>query len=149
MGKSTKFGSSLTKKLNERVIGQAYDTLNRLIQTRSNLITNYENSFPLWHYGNLYILALAICFIFLTLTDKPALLFLGGFQLRICWAMLIGTFSMLAVVIYDLNSILSGTFQVKIHFMCDNIIKCNCFVPFSVLFCGEVNIVTSFFCEES
>ena len=110
-------GGGITKKLplklNERVIGQAYDTLNRLIQTRSNLITNYETYFPLWHYGNLCILALAICFIFLTLTDKPALLFLGGFQLRICWAMLIGTFSMLAVVIYDLNSILSGTFQVR------------------------------------
>ena len=41
-----------------------------------------------------------------------ALLFLGGFQLRLCWSMLIGTLSMLVAVIIDLNSPLSGPFQV-------------------------------------
>ncbi len=98
--------------LNGRAMDEAYGTLNRLIRTRSSLITTYENCFPVWHYGNLCILALAILFIFLVLTDKTALLFLGGFQLRMCWSMLIGTLSMLAVVIYDLNTPLSGAFQV-------------------------------------
>ena len=98
--------------VNSRAMDEAYSTLNRLIRTRNDLITTYENAFPIWHYGNLTILAMAILFIFLVLTDKTALLFLGGFQLRVCWAMLIGTFSMLAVVVYDLNNPLSGAFQI-------------------------------------
>lgn len=103
---------SIAAELNGRALDEAYSTLNRLIRTRSSLITTFENSFPIWHYGNLCILAMALLFIFLVLTDKTALLFLGGFQLKMCWSMLIGTFSMLAVVIYDLNSPLSGAFQV-------------------------------------
>jgi hypothetical protein len=103
---------SVAAELNGRALDEAYGTLNRLIRTRSSLITTYENSFPIWHYGNLSILAMAILFIFLVLTDKTALLFLGGFQLRMCWSMLIGTLSMLLVVIFDLNSPLSGAFQV-------------------------------------
>ena len=103
---------SVEDSVNGRALDEAYGTLNRLIRTRSELITSYENAFPIWHYGNLTILAVAILFIFLVLTDKTALLFLGGFQLRMCWAMLIGTFSMLAVVVYDLNDPLSGAFQI-------------------------------------
>jgi hypothetical protein len=103
---------SVAEDLNGRALDEAYATLNRLIRTRSSLITTYENSFPIWHYGNLCILAMAILFIFLVLTDKTALLFLGGFQLRMCWAMLIGTLSMLLAVIFDLNSPLGGTFTV-------------------------------------
>jgi len=103
---------SVADVLNGRAIDEAYATLNRLIHARSSLITNFENSFPIWHYGNLCVLASAILFIFLVLTDKTALLFLGGFQLKLCWSMLIGTFTMLALVVYDLNSPLSGVFQV-------------------------------------
>jgi hypothetical protein len=99
--------------VNDRALSEAYETLNRLIRSRSNLMSTYGNSFPIWHYGNLSILAGAILFIFLVLTDKTALAFLGGFQLRLCWSMLIGTFTMLGIVIYDLNSPLSGAFQVR------------------------------------
>ena len=94
------------------VLVEAYNTINRIIQLRCNLISTYEMRLPIWHYGNLTILALAICTTFLVLTDKTALQFLGGFQLRLCWSMLVGTFAMLAVVIYDLNTPLSGVFQV-------------------------------------
>ena len=99
-------------QINGKGLDECYSTLNRLIQTRSSLVTTFENSFPVWHYGNLCILALTILFTFLVLTDKTALLFLGGFQLRVCWSMLIGTLSMLVVVIYDLNTPLSGAFQI-------------------------------------
>ena len=103
---------SVAGNLNGRALDEAYGTINRLIRTRSSIVTTFANAFPIWHYGNLCILGLAILFIFLVLTDKTALLFLGGFQLRMCWAMLIGTLSMLLVVIVDLNSPLSGAFQI-------------------------------------
>lgn len=108
------------------ILGEAYAAVNRIIDHRSNLIAAYQTRFPIWHYGNLAILALAICVIFLMLTDKSALLFLGGFQLRMCWSMLIGTFAMLAVVIYDLNTPLSGVF--KVQFMSRSINK-TCIIP--------------------
>ena len=103
---------SVKDQINGKGLDECYSTLNRLIQTRSSLVTTFENSFPVWHYGNLCILALSILFTFLVLTDKTALLFLGGFQLRVCWSMLIGTLSMLVVVVYDLNTPLSGSFQI-------------------------------------
>jgi len=99
-------------QLNGQGLGECYSTVNRLMKTRSSLVTNFENRFPTWHYGNLCILALTILFTFLVLTDKTALLFLGGFQLRICWSMLIGTLSMLVVVVVDLNSPLSGAYKI-------------------------------------
>jgi hypothetical protein len=99
-------------QVNGRALDECYATVNRLLRARSSLVTTYENCFPIWHYGNLCILAVAILFIFLVLTDKTALLFLGGFQLRMCWSMLIGTLSMLVVVLYDLNYPLSGAFQI-------------------------------------
>jgi hypothetical protein len=102
-------------QVNDRVMDEAYGTLNRIFQLRSKLLSLFENQFPVWHYGNLALLALAICTIFLVLTDMPALLFLGGFQLRMCWSMLIGTFTMLAVVLYDLNTPMSGAYQVSMY----------------------------------
>jgi hypothetical protein len=102
-----------TVKVPDNVLGAAYSTINEIIKLRSSLISTYENRFPVWHYGNLAVLASAICVIFLVLTDKTALNFLGGFQLRMCWSMLIGTFAMLGVVIYDLNTPLSGVFKVR------------------------------------
>jgi hypothetical protein len=99
----------------DSIKSEAYGTLNRIIRLKSSLTTTYDNQFPIWHYGNLAVLALAISIIFLVMTDRTALQFLGGFQLRLCWAMLIGTFSMLAVVIYDLSTPLSGAFQVRTY----------------------------------
>lgn len=101
-----------TVKVPGNVLDAAYSTINEIIKLRSSLISTYENRFPVWHYGNLSVLASAICIIFLVLTDRTALNFLGGFQLRMCWSMLIGTFAMLGVVIYDLNTPLSGVFKV-------------------------------------
>jgi len=104
--------STSSEQMSERILGEAYDTINRMIRTRSRLISTDDSSFPIWHYGNLSVLAAAICIIFLVLTDRTALQFLGGFQLRMCWGMLIGTISMLAAVVYDLNTPLSGVFQI-------------------------------------
>jgi hypothetical protein len=100
---------------NEKAIDEAYDRLNELINRRSNLENLYDATFPIWHYGNIFLLGLGICVIFLFLTDKPALQFLGNFQLRVCWAMLLGCFSMLTVTIVDLTTPLQGGYKVSPH----------------------------------
>jgi hypothetical protein len=40
------------------------------------------------------------------------LIFLGAFQLRTCWAILVGTISVLFCVIYDLNTPLQGMMSI-------------------------------------
>jgi hypothetical protein len=95
-----------------RVMDEAYGTLNRIIDRRSDMLTVLDQQFPLWHYGNLALLAAAICTVFFIITDRSALIFLGAFQLRTCWAILVGTISVLFCVIYDLNTPLQGVFQI-------------------------------------
>lgn len=94
------------------VMGEAYGTLNRIIASRCAMDGFYAQRFPVWHYGNLGLMGTAICVIFFILTDRSALVFLGAFQLKLCWAMLAGTMSVMSVVIYDLNTPLTGVFQI-------------------------------------
>ena len=105
---------SQEKNAPSTALSEAYGAINRAIDHRSQIISLYQNTFPIWHYGNLAILALAICVIFLAETDMTALKFLAGFQLKMCWSMLVGSFSMMATVILDLNTPLSGVFRVRI-----------------------------------
>jgi len=100
---------------NDKAMDEAYDRLNDVIKRRSNLENLYEACFPLWHYGSICILGLGICLIFLILTDKPALLLLGDFQLRVCWSILLGSFSMLTVTIVDLITPLQGGYKIRIE----------------------------------
>ena len=102
-----------TADVTGNVLDESYGTVNRILKMRSELRSTFENQFPIWHYGNLGLLALSILIIFLVESDKSALQYLGGFQLRLCWAILIGTFSMLASVIYDLTTPLTGSYQVS------------------------------------
>ena len=59
-------------------------------------------------------MAITILFVFLLETDQDAVQFLLGFQLSICWALLVGTYSLLAVVIYDLTTPFVGVFRVMV-----------------------------------
>ncbi|KAG7366626.1 DUF4239 domain containing protein [Nitzschia inconspicua] len=104
--------SMVDGSVSSRVLDEAYGTLNRIIDRRSDMAAVYDQQFPLWHYGNLALLAFAICTVFFILTDRSALIFLGAFQLRTCWAILVGTISVLFCVIYDLNTPLQGVFQI-------------------------------------
>lgn len=99
---------------NDRAMGEAYDRLNDVIKRRSNLANLlYGACFSPWHYATICILGVGICVIFLVLTDKTELLLLGDFQLRMCWAILLGCFSMLATTIIDLNTPLTGGYKVR------------------------------------
>jgi hypothetical protein len=100
-------------KKNQNVIEEAYTSMREIIDSRSGLQNVYSSGFPLWHYLTLSLLGGAICVIFLVLTNNPATRFLALFQLRLCWTILIGSFSMLSVVLYDLNLPFEGTYQLS------------------------------------
>lgn len=100
--------ASEVESIHGRALDESYGALNRIIDRRSDMTTVYDQKFPVWHYGNLALLAIAICTVFFILTDRSALMFLGAFQLRTCWAILVGTISVLFCVIYDLNTPLQG-----------------------------------------
>ena len=51
---------------------------------------------------------------FLMETNQELLIFLSAIQLRILWSMLIGTFSALAVVNYDMRDPFRGSYNVAV-----------------------------------
>jgi hypothetical protein len=102
-----------TVEVNDRALDESFGTVNRIIATRSSMAGMYDQQFPLWHYVNLGLLATAVCVIFFIMTDRSALRFLGGFELKLCWSMLVGTIAVMSVVIYDLNTPLRGGLSVR------------------------------------
>ena len=84
------------------VFGEVYDALTRLRHERSVRLSALQSTYPPLHYAILSLLGCSICLVFLMETNQNVLIFLTAIQLRILWAMLIGTFSSLAVVNYDM-----------------------------------------------
>ena len=84
------------------VFSEIYDALTRLRHERSVRLSALQSTYPPLHYAILALLGCSICGVFLMETNQNVLIFLTAIQLRILWAMLIGTFSSLAVVNYDM-----------------------------------------------
>jgi hypothetical protein len=81
------------------VLSEAYELVRRLGDHRTTRRALLESEFPPLHYFNLICLGSSICLIFLIETDGDLIFFLAGFQLRILWSMLIGTFAMIDEVV--------------------------------------------------
>ena len=94
------------------IVSEAYASLSRLTEYRSRLIVSLQTVFAPTHYLNITALAATLLTVFLLETDRDVLQFLVGFQLSLCWGLLIGTYSMLAVIMYDLSTPFSGVFRV-------------------------------------
>lgn len=84
------------------ILSEIYDALTRLRHERSVRLSALQSTYPPLHYAILALLGCSICGVFLMETNQNVLIFLTAIQLRILWAMLIGTFSSLAVVNYDM-----------------------------------------------
>ena len=84
------------------IFSEIYDALTRLRHERSVRLSALQSTYPPLHYAILALLGCSICGVFLMETNQNVLIFLTAIQLRILWAMLIGTFSSLAVVNYDM-----------------------------------------------
>jgi len=95
------------------IMSESYGAVVRLNSQRSSRITAIQSTFPTLHYTILGTLAASICLAFLLETNQELLIFLNATQLRILWTMLIGTFSALAVVCYDLSGPFRGQYQIS------------------------------------
>jgi len=94
------------------ILGEAYACVGQMIALRSEFRSNMQTVFSPAHYTNMVALASTILFVFLLETDQDSMQYLLGFQLSICWALLVGTYALLAVVVYDLLTPFSGSFSV-------------------------------------
>jgi Protein of unknown function (DUF4239) len=92
------------------IVGEAYGCVHRLKDRRAEFMSDFQSVFSRAHYVVIGLLATTLLFVFLLETDNDTLQFLLDFQLSICWALLIGSYSMLGVIIYDLNRPFTGIF---------------------------------------
>ena len=95
------------------LLSECYGAVTRLYAERSSRISALQSTFPVLHYAILAILAASLCIAFLMESDQALLIFLNAVQLRVLWSMLIGTFSALAVVSYDLEDPFRGSYQIS------------------------------------
>ena len=99
---------------NMPLLNMAYEVVTRIQQARCSRWTALQTKFPAMHYVTLTLLALAICVSFLVATDQSQNIF-ESVQVRILWTILIGGFTSLAVVCYDLSSPFVGAYQVSVR----------------------------------
>ena len=100
--------------LSSPIFTEVYDALTRLRHERSIRLSALQSTYPVLHYVILSLLAGSICTVFLMETNQDLLIFLSAVQLRILWMMLIGTFSALAVVNYDMRDPFRGSYNVAV-----------------------------------
>lgn len=94
------------------ILSESYAAVTRLNAERSTRISAIQSTYPLLHYAILGLLASSICMCFVIESDQQLLIFLNAVQLKMLWTMLIGTFSALGVVCYDLGDPFRGYYQI-------------------------------------
>lgn len=105
---------TITPFISPQIFTEVYDALTRLRNERSTRLSALQSTYPGLHYVILSLLGGSICVVFLMETNQELLIFLSAIQLRILWSMLIGTFSSLAVVNYDMRDPFRGSYNVAV-----------------------------------
>lgn len=98
--------------MNPAILQQSYEAVQRIIAGRSDRVTALQSSFPTLHYLTIASLVFAMLLVFLMETDRDLILFLNKFQIRLIWSILIGTFTAIYCIGYDLSQPFVGTYQV-------------------------------------
>ena len=97
---------------NSLLIASVSDWVYRLWSEQSHRHLAWTSTFPMVHYITLTFLAVGISIAFLVATDQSTSIFLEGLPVRILWGILMGSFTALAVVCYDLSAPFGGAYQV-------------------------------------
>ena len=97
------------------IIQQSYDSVQRIIAWRTNRVTALQSTFPGLHFATIASLIFAMLVVFLIETDRDLILFLDNFQIRLMWSMLVGTFTAIYCIGYDLSNPFLGTYQVSLN----------------------------------
>ena len=95
------------------LLGQSYTACLKLYDERAKRLTALRSLFPPLHFVIVSTLAVSICVAFLLESNQVLLVFLNAIQLRILWTMLLGTFSALAIVCYDLGNPFRGSYEIS------------------------------------
>lgn len=95
------------------ILGQSYAAVSKLYEERAKRLAALRSLLPPLHFIILFTLAVSICLAFLLETNQSLLVFLNAIQLRVLWTMLVGTFSALAIVSYDLGNPFRGSYQIS------------------------------------
>lgn len=95
------------------LLSESYGAVMRLNNERCRRISALQSTYPSLHFIIVSMLAVSICVAFLMETNQELLIFLNSIQLRILWTMLIGTFSALATICYDLCDPFAGSNKVR------------------------------------
>lgn len=103
-------GESVVK---DSILGESYMAVARLNSERSQRISSLQSTFPPLHFVILTVLAGSICGAFLLETNQDILIFLNAVQLKLLWAMLVGVFSALGTVCYDLADPFRGSYHIS------------------------------------
>jgi hypothetical protein len=103
---------SLEDAIHDSIRERSYEMLDRVATGRQNRVTALQETFPPLHYGTITALSLAILFVFLIETDRPVILFLNNYQLRLIWGLLVGTITAIYCIGIDLNFPFVGTYTV-------------------------------------
>jgi hypothetical protein len=111
---------SMTTKSNP-IMTQAYDAVLQLIRLRSQRFKALQTKFPTMHYAALALMASTVCVAFLIATDQSQQIF-ESLQVRLLWCILVGAFTSLAVVCFDLSSPFVGAYQVSHQFSCSVVV---------------------------
>ena len=91
---------------------EAYDVVKIMRAEREQSLTTWSTGFPTMHYVALGLLGTAISISFLVATDQ-SMHILESLQVRLLWSILIGSFTSLAVVCYDLSSPFAGAYTAR------------------------------------
>jgi Protein of unknown function (DUF4239) len=94
------------------IVLQVHSTLLTIAEARRSHLCIVKKHFPVMHYCTLATLALCICASFLIATDQ-ALDVLQSIPVRLLWSILVGSFTSLAVVCYDLAAPFTGVYKVE------------------------------------
>jgi hypothetical protein len=106
------------------IVLQTHDTLRTIAETHRNHFCILKKHFPIMHYCTLTLLAMCICASFLIATDQ-ALYVLESIPVRLLWSILVGSFTSLAVVCYDLAAPFAGVYKVAMAKVKENNFPCS------------------------
>jgi hypothetical protein len=100
----------------------AYECVSQIQETQSNRCLFLQNKFPLMHFTTLGLLALAICISFLVATNQSRHV-MESLPVKMLWSILVGAFTSLAVVCYDLSAPFVGAYRVS---RCESVDELTC-----------------------
>jgi hypothetical protein len=95
------------------LLGEAYSAVAKLNEDRSIRISALQSTFPPLHYVLIALMGSSILTTFLIESAEAPNLFLNEVQLQLLWTILIGTFSALSTVLYDLSDPFRGSYQIS------------------------------------